>query len=67
MTQPNPSTAMARSVIDELIRGGCKLFVISPGSRSAALAIAASEHQGAETSVVLDERSPDVFALPRAW
>lgn len=66
MTQPNPSTAMARSVIDELIRGGCKLFVISPGSRSAALAIAASEHQGAETRVVLDERSAAYHALGRA-
>ncbi len=41
-------------------------FVISPGSRSAALAIAAVEHPGAETRVVLDERSAAFHALGRA-
>ena len=66
MSQPNPSTAMARAVVDELTRGGVTLFVISPGSRSAALAIAASEHPRAETRVVLDERSAAFHALGRA-
>ena len=66
MSQPNPSTALARAVIDELARGGVTLFVISPGSRSAALAIAASDHPELETRVVLDERSAAFHALGRA-
>jgi len=57
---------MARAVVDELFRGGVDLVVISPGSRSAALAIAASEHPHLETRVVLDERSAAFHALGRA-
>ena len=66
MSQPNPSTAMGRSVIDELARGGVELIVISPGSRSTALALAAAEHTSVETRVVLDERSAAFHALGRA-
>lgn len=66
MSEPNPSTAMARVVVDEISRGGVELVVISPGSRSAALAIAASEHPDIETRVVLDERSAAFHALGRA-
>lgn len=66
MTQPNPSTAMARVVVDELARGGVGLVVVSPGSRSAALAIAAASHELIETRVVLDERSAAFYALGRA-
>lgn len=66
MSEANPSTAMGRVLVDELARGGVKLFVISPGSRSAALAIAASEHPSVETRVILDERSAAFFALGRA-
>lgn len=66
MTQPNPSTAMARALLDELHRGGVRLVVISPGSRSTALALAADEHEGLEAVVVLDERSGGFHALGRA-
>ncbi len=66
MSQPNPSTALAMVVIDELVRGGVSLFVISPGSRSAALAIAISEHEGVDSLVMLDERSAAFYALGRA-
>ena len=66
MSQPNLSTAMGRSVIDELARGGVELIVISPGSRSTALALAAEEHPRIETRVVLDERSAGFHALGRA-
>lgn len=66
MTQPNPSTALARALVDELVRGGVRLAVISPGSRSAALAIASADHPGLETRVVLDERSAGFLALGRA-
>ncbi|MDX1469286.1 MAG: 2-succinyl-5-enolpyruvyl-6-hydroxy-3-cyclohexene-1-carboxylic-acid synthase [Acidimicrobiia bacterium] len=63
MGQPNPSTALARVVIDELARGGVRLAVVSPGSRSAALAIAASSHEAITTVVSIDERSAGFHAL----
>lgn len=66
MSQPNPSTAQARALVDELHRHGVRLAVISPGSRSAALAIAFEEHPAVETRVVLDERSAAFLALGHA-
>lgn len=66
MTQPNPSTAQARALADELHRHGIDFAVISPGSRSAALAIAFEEHPGIATRVVLDERSAAFHALGRS-
>ena len=36
----NPSTALARVLVDELVRGGVREAVLSPGSRSAPLAFA---------------------------
>lgn len=66
MTQPNPSTAQARSIADELARHGVAVAMISPGSRSAALAIAFEEHPGFETRVILDERSAAFQALGHA-
>ncbi|MDP9143988.1 MAG: thiamine pyrophosphate-binding protein, partial [Actinomycetota bacterium] len=66
MTQPNPSTAEARAIADELHRHGVTYAVISPGSRSAALAIAFDQHPEIQTRVVLDERSAAFHALGRA-
>jgi 2-succinyl-5-enolpyruvyl-6-hydroxy-3-cyclohexene-1-carboxylate synthase len=66
MTQPNPSTAQARVIVDELHRHGVDYVVISPGSRSAALAIAFEEHPRVTTRVVLDERSAAFHALGRS-
>lgn len=63
MTHPNPSTALARVVVDELVVGGVRFIAVCPGSRSAALAIAASEHPQVETRVVIDERSAAFWAL----
>lgn len=63
MSHPNPSTALARVVMDELVVHGVRRVVISPGSRSAALAIAAVESDDVETVVVLDERSAAFRAL----
>lgn len=63
MTQPNPSIAQARAMADEFARNGVSLAVISPGSRSAALAIAFEEHSAIATKVVLDERSAAFQAL----
>lgn len=66
MSHPNPSTALARTVVDEMALHGVRLFVISPGSRSAALAIAAAESDDVETRVVVDERSAAFHALGAA-
>lgn len=66
MTLPNPSTALATAVVDELSRHGVRYAVISPGSRSAALAIACHLHPAVESVVVLDERSASFRALGRA-
>lgn len=66
MSLANPSTALATVVIDELARNGVELVAISPGSRSGALAVAASRHPGLQTRVVIDERSAAFHALGRA-
>lgn len=66
MTAPNPSTALAEALVDELSRQGVRYAVISPGSRSAALAIAFDRHPAVETVMVLDERSAAFRALGRA-
>lgn len=63
---PNPSTALARVVVDELVVNGVRRMVISPGSRSAALAIAAADHPDLQTIVVIDERSAAFHALGAA-
>lgn len=63
MTQPNPSTALARALVDQLVRSGVRFVVISPGSRSAALAIAAQGHPRMSDWVALDERSAGYQAL----
>jgi 2-succinyl-5-enolpyruvyl-6-hydroxy-3-cyclohexene-1-carboxylate synthase len=53
----------ARSLISGLVQGGVKRAVISPGSRSTALALACLRHERLETEVVIDERSAAFFAL----
>ena len=63
MSYPNPSTALASIVVDELARGGVGLVVASPGSRSTALVLAASDHPGVEFNMVIDERSAAFQAL----
>lgn len=66
MSYPNPSTALAQVLIDELVRGGVGLIVAAPGSRSTALALAAARHTGVELVVALDERSAAFHALGRS-
>jgi 2-succinyl-5-enolpyruvyl-6-hydroxy-3-cyclohexene-1-carboxylate synthase len=66
VTHPNVSTALAFTVIDELARNGVRLVVLSPGSRSAAMAIAANEHPDVVARVVIDERSAAFHALGAA-
>lgn len=66
MSAPNPSTAVATVVIDELIRNGVRRGVAAPGSRSGALALAMAAAPGMELHVAIDERSAGFFALGSA-
>lgn len=62
----NPAAAAANLVLDELCRGGVTDLVLSPGSRSAPLALAAAqfERDGAlRLHVRVDERSAGFLAL----
>jgi len=62
----NPSTALARVLVDELLRGGVRETVLAPGSRSAPLAFAlhAAEVEGRlRLHVRIDERSAGFLAL----
>jgi 2-succinyl-5-enolpyruvyl-6-hydroxy-3-cyclohexene-1-carboxylate synthase len=62
----NPSTAAARVLLDELVRGGVNDVVLAPGSRSAPLAIeAARAHDRGDVRlhVRVDERSAGFLAL----
>mgnify|MGYP006275569557 CR=1 FL=1 len=62
----NPSTAQALVMVDEFIRCGVTDAVVSPGSRSAplAIALAQAEERGEITlHVRLDERSAGYLAL----
>ena len=62
----NPSTALATVLVDELMRGGVREAVLSPGSRSAPLAYAllAAERAGRlRLHVRVDERSAGFLAL----
>jgi len=62
----NPSTALASVLVDELVRGGVRDVVISPGSRSAALALAFAESASngrLRAHIQIDERSAGFLAL----
>ncbi|WP_116451002.1 2-succinyl-5-enolpyruvyl-6-hydroxy-3-cyclohexene-1-carboxylic-acid synthase [Blastococcus litoris] len=62
----NPSTAFARVLVDELVRGGVTDAVLAPGSRSApvALALATAERDGRlRLHVRIDERTAAFLAL----
>ncbi|MGY1635215.1 2-succinyl-5-enolpyruvyl-6-hydroxy-3-cyclohexene-1-carboxylic-acid synthase [Geodermatophilus sp. SYSU D00742] len=62
----NPSTACARVLVDELVRGGVTDAVLAPGSRSAPLALALfdAERAGRLTlHVRIDERTAAFLAL----
>lgn len=62
-TAPNPATAAARVLLDELARCGVEHVVMAPGSRSTALVVAAHEHPGLRLHTEVDERSAGFLAL----
>jgi 2-succinyl-5-enolpyruvyl-6-hydroxy-3-cyclohexene-1-carboxylate synthase len=62
----NPSTAQARVVVDELIRGGVREVVLCPGSRNAPLAFALRDADAAgrvRLHVRIDERTAGYLAI----
>lgn len=63
MSAPNPSTALALVLVDELARGGVTDAVVSPGSRSTALAMGFHDDPRIRCHVQVDERSAGFLAV----
>ncbi|SDX54050.1 2-succinyl-5-enolpyruvyl-6-hydroxy-3-cyclohexene-1-carboxylate synthase [Modestobacter sp. DSM 44400] len=64
--EPNPATAFARVLVDELVRGGVTDAVLAPGSRSAPLALALADAEATgrlRLHVRIDERTAAFLAL----
>src|SRR4051794_34624966 len=62
----NPSTALARGIVNALVELGVRHVVLCPGSRSAPLAYAVAEaagHGEVRLHVRLDERAAGFLAL----
>ncbi|MEU0569192.1 2-succinyl-5-enolpyruvyl-6-hydroxy-3-cyclohexene-1-carboxylic-acid synthase [Nonomuraea sp. NPDC005983] len=59
----NPATALATVLVDELVRCGLTDVVISPGSRSAPLALAVHAESRVRMHVRIDERSASYLAV----
>lgn len=53
----------AQLLVEELTRCGCRYFVISPGSRSTPLVVAAARHRAVTTRVAVEERGAAFHAV----
>jgi 2-succinyl-5-enolpyruvyl-6-hydroxy-3-cyclohexene-1-carboxylate synthase len=63
LSSANVNTLWGRVIIDELARCGVRYIIVSPGSRSTPLTLAAAEHPDITDISILDERSAAFFAL----
>lgn len=63
MTAPNLNYFLAQMIIDRLYGQGLRRAAISPGSRSAPLAVAASTHSALASTMIIDERAAAYYAL----
>ncbi len=66
MTAPNRNALWAGALVDELVAAGVDSVVVSPGSRSTPLTMAAARSDDLRVFSQLDERSAAYFALGRA-
>ena len=60
---PNINALWAGLIVEDLLRNGVDTFVISPGSRSTPLTVAAASESRAKKFVHFDERGAGYFAL----
>lgn len=63
---PNINTLWAELLVEELVRQGVTSFHISPGSRSAPLALAVAGNPRAQATIHFDERGTAFHALGQA-
>ena len=63
MAEPPGAELFASAFFDELARGGVRHAVVSPGSRSTPLTVAAARCEGLTLWPMVDERSAGFFAL----
>ncbi len=63
MTEGRLNRDIGRALIDSLVRHDITCFIISPGSRSTSLAIAAVEHKSTITTITYDERGAAYYAV----
>jgi len=63
LRSPNINHFTGKAIIDYLVALGVKQFVISPGSRSTPLALAAAGNDKARHKIIIDERAAAYWAV----